>query len=71
MNKKIKISFLGVLLTFSLAGVATPIASCSASAIPELTIEKSPTLITVSHKVLTELLPALKDDNLKKQEFNR
>ena len=71
MNKKIKISLLGVLLTSSLAGVATTIASCSASAIPELTIEKSPTLITELDKVLTESLAAMKDDNLKKQEFNR
>ena len=71
MNKKIKISLLGVLLTSSLAGVATTIASCSASAIPELTIEKSPTLITELDKVLTEFLAAMKDDNLKKQEFNR
>ena len=36
MNKKIKISLLGVLLTSSLAGVATTIASCSASELPEL-----------------------------------
>ena len=71
MNKKIKISLLGVLLTSSLAGVATTIASCSASAIPELTIEKSPTLITELDKVLTEFLAAMKDDNQKKQEFNR
>ena len=71
MNKKIKISLLGVLLTSSLAGVATTIASCSASAIPELTIEKSPTLITELDKVLTEFLAAMKEDNLKKQEFNR
>ena len=71
MNKKIKISLLGVLLTSSLAGVATTIASCSASAIPELTIEKSPNLITELDKVLTEFLAAMKDDNLKKQEFNR
>ena len=71
MNKKIKISLLGVLLTSSLAGVATTIASCSASAIPELTIEKSPTLITELDKVLTEFLAAMKDDNVKKQEFNR
>ena len=41
MNKKIKISLLSVLLTSSLVGVATTIASCSASAIPELTIEKT------------------------------
>ena len=71
MNKKIKISLLGVLLTSSLAGVATTIASCSASAIPELTIEKNPNLITELDKVLTEFLAAMKDDNLKKQEFNR
>ena len=71
MNKKIKISLLGVLLTSSLAGVATTIASCSASAIPELTIEKSPNLITELDKVLTEFLAAMKDDNQKKQEFNR
>ena len=71
MNKKIKISLLGVLLTSSLAGVATTIASCSASAIPELTIEKSPNLITELDKVLTEFLAAMKDDTLKKQEFNR
>ena len=71
MNKKIKISLLGVLLTSSLAGVATTIASCSASAIPELTIEKNPNLITELDKVLTESLAAMKDDNLKKQEFNR
>ena len=71
MNKKIKISLLGVLLTSSLAGVATTIASCSASAIPELTIEKNPNLITELDKVLTEYLAAMKDDNLKKQEFNR
>ena len=31
MNKKIKISLLGVLLTSSLAGLATTIASCSKS----------------------------------------
>ena len=54
MNKKIKISLLGVLLTSSLAGLATTIARCSASATPELTIEKSPTLITELDKVLTE-----------------
>ena len=71
MNKKIKISLLGVLLTSSLAGVATTIASCSASAIPELTIEKNPNLITELDKVLTKYLAAMKDDNLKKQEFNR
>ena len=71
MNKKIKISLLGVLLTSSLAGVATTIASCSASAIPELTIEKNPNLITELDKVLTEFLAAMKEDNLKKQEFNR
>ena len=71
MNKKIKISLLGVLLTSSLAGVATTIASCSASAIPELTIEKNPNLITELDKVLTKSLAAMKDDNLKKQEFNR
>ena len=71
MNKKIKISLLGVLLTSSLAGVATTIASCSASAIPELTIEKSPNLITELDKVLTKYLAAMKDDNQKKQEFNR
>ena len=71
MNKKIKISLLGVLLTSSLAGVATTIASCSASAIPELTIEKNPNLITELDKVLTKYLAAIKDDNLKKQEFNR
>ena len=71
MNKKIKISLLGVLLTSSLAGVATTIASCSASAIPELTIEKSPTLITELDKVLTESLAAFDRDAEKKQEFNR
>ena len=71
MNKKIKISLLGVLLTSSLAGVATTIASCSASAIPELTIEKNPNLITELDKVLTKYLAAMKEDNLKKQEFNR
>ena len=71
MNKKIKISLLGVLLTSSLAGVATTIVSCSASAIPELTIEKNPNLITELDKVLTKYLAAMKDDNLKKQEFNR
>ena len=71
MNKKIKISLLGVLLTSSLAGVATTIASCSASAIPELTIEKSPTLITELDKVLTESLAAFDRDTEKKQEFNR
>ena len=71
MNKKIKISLLGVLLTSSLAGVATTIASCSASAIPELTIEKNPNLITELDKVLTKYLAAMKDDNQKKQEFNR
>ena len=71
MNKKIKISLLGVLLTSSLAGLATTIASCSASAIPELTIEKNPNLITELDKVLTKYLAAMKDDNLKKQEFNR
>ena len=42
MNKKIKISLLSVLLTSSLAGVATTIASCSSSAIPQLTIVKNP-----------------------------
>ena len=71
MNKKIKISLLGVLLTSSLAGVATTIASCSASAIPELTIEKSPNLITELDKVLTESLAAFDRDAEKKQEFNR
>ena len=71
MNKKIKISLLGVLLTSSLAGVATTIASCSASAIPELTIEKSPNLITELDKVLTESLAAFDRDTEKKQEFNR
>ena len=71
MNKKIKISLLSVLLTSSLVGVATTIASCSASAIPELTIEKNPNLITELDKVLTKYLAAMKDDNLKKQEFNR
>ena len=71
MNKKIKISLLGVLLTSSLAGVATTIASCSASAIPELTIEKNPNLITELDKVLTESLAAFDRDNEKKQEFNR
>ena len=50
---------------------ASTIASCSAPAIPELTIEKSPTLITELDKVLTEFLAAMKDDNPKKQEFNR
>ena len=71
MNKKIKISLLGVLLTSSLAGVATTIASCSASAIPELTIEKNPNLITELDKVLTKYLAAIKRDVEKKQEFNR
>ena len=71
MNKKIKISLLGVLLTSSLAGVATTIASCSASAIPELTIEKNPNLITELDKVLTESLAAFSRDAEKKQEFNR
>ena len=71
MNKKIKISLLGVLLTSSLAGLATTIASCSASAIPELTIEKNPNLITELDKVLTEFFAAMKDDNLKKKAFNR
>ena len=70
MNKKIKISLLGVLLTSSLAGVATTIASCSASAIPELTIEKNPNLITELDKVLTKSLADIPRDVIKKQEFN-
>ncbi len=70
MNKKIKISLLSVLLASSLVGVATTIASCSASAIPELTIEKNPNLITELDKVLTESLAAFPRDVEKKQEFN-
>ena len=57
MNKKTKISLLRVLLTTSLAGLATRIASWSASAIPELTIEKIPNLITELDKLLTKYLP--------------
>ena len=70
MNKKIKISLLSVLLTSSLVGVATTIASCSASAIPELTIEKNPNLITELDKVLTKYLADIPRDVIKKQEFN-
>ena len=70
MNKKIKISLLSVLLTSSLSGVATTIASCSASAIPELTIEKNPNLITELDKELTEYLANLPSDNDKSMEFD-
>ena len=62
MNKKIKIRFLGVLLTSSLAGVATTIATCSASAIPELTIEENPNLITELDKVLSKYLADIPRD---------
>ncbi len=70
MNKKIKISLLSVLLASSLVGVATTISSCSASATPEYTVEQTPNLITELDKALTEYLAAIKDDNLKRQEFN-
>ncbi len=70
MNKKIKISLLGVLLTSSLAGLATTIASCSASATPELKIQQNPSLIIELDKVLTEFLAAINDDKQKKQEFD-
>ena len=70
MNKKIKISLLGVLLTSSLAGITTTISSCSASATPELTIEQNPNLITELDKALTEYLANLPSDSDKSMEFD-
>ena len=55
MNKKIKISLLSVLLASSLAGVATTISSCSASATPEFTVEQTPNLITELDKALLNI----------------
>ena len=69
MNKNIKIRFIGVYHTTPLAGVATTIASCSATAIPELTIEKSPNLITELDKVLTESLAAFDRDTEKNKNL--
>ena len=66
MNKKIKISLLGVLLTSSLAGVATTIASCSASELPELNeteitgiIYKTNSYEKVKETIKTELNKAM------------
>ena len=66
MNKKIKISLLGVLLTSSLAGVATTIASCSASEVPELNeteitgiIYKTNSYEKVKETIKTELNKAM------------
>ena len=66
MNKKIKISLLGVLLTSSLAGVATTIVSCSASEVPELNeteitgiIYKTNSYEKVKETIKTELNKAM------------
>ncbi|MGL4616880.1 MAG: hypothetical protein ACRCUM_01450 [Mycoplasmoidaceae bacterium] len=55
MNKKAKITLLSLMLGASLAGVATTIASCSASSSNEIKIEHSSTLVNNVTRDLTDV----------------